>query len=61
MITKNIAFQIRRCIGSRCKSAAEIDKFVSDIEVQGWNIQDSINFEIYGGINPVYKIMNEWG
>ena len=61
MLTKNLGFYIRKCTGKECKSDAEIDKFVSDIELQGWNLQESINFEIYGNKKPVYKIMNEWG
>jgi hypothetical protein len=61
MITKNMGFHIKRCMGKGCKTNDEINKFVSDIELQGWNIQENINFDIYGGKKPVYEIMNEWG
>ena len=61
MITKNLGFYIKRCLGPGCKSDGEITKFVSDIELQGWNIQESIDFDIYGGKKPVYKVMSEWG
>ena len=61
MVTKNLGFYIKRCLGKKCKSEDEITKFVSDIELQGWNIQESIEFDIYGSKKPVYKIMNEWG
>ena len=61
MLTKNLGFYIKKCMGSGCKSESEIDKFVSDIELQGWHIQETIDFDIYSGEKPVYKIMNEWG
>ena len=56
-----MVFSIKRCTGEGCKSDEEITKFVSDIELQGWNVQDIINFDIYDNKKPVVKIMSVWG
>jgi hypothetical protein len=55
MISKNFGFYIKRCMNKpNCKKKSEIDEYISDLLVQGWNIQDAIDFNIYDNKKPVY-------
>ena len=62
MVSKNFGFYVKRCMNKpNCKTKPEIDKYVSDISIEGWNIQESINFNIYDSEKPVYKVMDKFG
>ena len=65
MVSKSFGFYIERCknvIGSKsmCKTDTEINEFIKDIDITGWNIHEEIDFSIYGK-KPTFKVMTIWG
>ena len=40
MVSKNFGFYVNRCTKkeAKCKSKKEIDEYISDIFIEGWNI-----------------------
>jgi len=39
MVSKNFGFYVKRCMNKpNCKTKPEIDKYVSDLSIEGWNI-----------------------
>ena len=68
MINKNFMFKVSKCDQKLkkkgdlpCKSETEINNFISNIQIDSWNIQDSISFKHYGTERPVYQTMDIFG
>ena len=61
MKVQSFGFYIAKCQNEpKCKTDSEINEFIRDIDVNGWNIHNEIDFGIYDQ-KPTYKVMDIWG
>ena len=45
---------IEKCIGAGCESSENIEKFISDLEIETWVWQEKIDILEYD-VKPVFK------
>ena len=54
-VIKRGEFVIERCVGPHCETDENINKFVSDLQVDTWVFQEKIDYLKYH-VKPVFKI-----
>ena len=60
MVVKHLQFSIRTCNPHRsrlpCKSDEEIRRFVEDLQIDSWTVNQKIDFSVYD-VKPVFTVM----
>ena len=60
MFNKHVSFSIERCKNgpnyNQCYPDDEIDEFLKDVTVDGWSLQDNLDFMSFGK-SPTFKMM----
>ena len=63
MITKNFSFSVKKCKNRKtCKPEHEINKWIEDVQVDSWVVQQNMDFEEYDG-DPIFynmKYIRSW-
>lgn len=60
MITDNFVFKVEICTKENCKNDEEIHKYIRDLQIDIWIIQEKMNFQNFKDERPIFLVMENW-